>query len=284
MAALTSRVYLKGNEEPEDFFSESLGVIFPDDVMVQHGDADHAITYTSPHLPKSLEFELSDPTVEKDRLLFSHHLWNASLLAAEFVEADTLGLDTLERNSLHSKDLFDIKGLSTLEFGAGTALPSTMASLLGAQRVAVTDYPTEVVMETLRKNIKRNTAEGSNVVVSGHEWGKLDDGFGVANGQTFDRLFVCDCLWMPWQHENLRVSIAHFLKVGGQAWVISGFHSGRKKMKLFFDEERLHAVGLVVDRIWERDCAGVERQWDPERDDDVTERKRWLAVAVLKRV
>lgn len=288
MATLTSRIYIKQSDriDPEDYLWDSLGVIFPDDVTVLHGDADHPVTYASPHLSKPIELDLCDPTGE-DRTLFSHHLWNASLLAAEFVEADTLGLE-MKRNELHEKGLFDVKGLSTMEFGAGTALPSIMSSILGAESVTVTDYPSDVLLKTLRKNVERNVQafNGCEATVHGHEWGNVTDEFSIQHRGRYDRLFVCDCLWMPWQHANLRVSIAHFLKHDDEArcWVFSGFHTGREKMNRFFDQEELQNAGLVVDKIWERDCNGVERQWDPTPKDDVGGRKRWLSICILKRL
>ena len=51
----------------------------------------------------------------------------------------------------------------------------------------------------------------------------------------------------------------------------------------FFDSEALESVGLRVERIWERDATGRERDWATDRGvEDVTERKRWLVIAVLK--
>ena len=75
-----------------DFFGDSLGVIFPDDVTNQHGDSGHGLVYASPHLPRPIALVLADVEEEADRLLFSHSLWNSSLLIAEFIEAGTLGL------------------------------------------------------------------------------------------------------------------------------------------------------------------------------------------------
>ena len=49
-------------------------------------------------------------------------------------------------------------------------------------------------------------------------------------------------------------------------------------------ERRLARLGLEVERIWERDCHGAERPWSLDRGlEDVTERK-WLVVAVLRRI
>ncbi|KAJ0279206.1 hypothetical protein Brms1b_003608 [Colletotrichum noveboracense] len=234
--ALTSRISLVGPpaESPEDFLISSLGVIFPDDVTNQHGDADHGIEYASPHLRKPLRFDLAEPSADDDRKLFSHYLWNASLQLGEFVEAGTLGLDTVKIDLGPPVSHFNVRGLTTIEFGAGTALPSIMSALLGAVRTAVTDYPAPAVLKTLRANAARNidasvsptgalTAE--EVLVEGHSWGELDDPFSVANKHAFDRVFVADCLWMPWQHANLHKSIACFLRDGPDArcWASPAF-------------------------------------------------------------
>ncbi|ROW08997.1 hypothetical protein VMCG_02854 [Cytospora schulzeri] len=331
--ALTSRITLTGapGEDPEDFFGSSLGVIFPDDVMNQHGEADHGLMYQSPHLPKPLHISLAAPDGDEDRRLFSHYLWNASLLLAELVEAGTLGLEQLEHDGTADATAttpdgspqspsppvpsptslgppladFDVTGLTTMELGAGTALPSILAALLGARRVVVTDYPAPAVISNLRANVARNAGpEMSPLLAStsslplpvapavvvgetdGHAWGDFETVLAKRDRHVFDRVFVCDCLWMPWQHESLLRSIEWFLKddAGARCWVVAGFHTGRAKMRGFFEEERLGEVGLEVESIWERDCDGVEREWTWDRGyEDPVGRKRWLVCAVLKR-
>ncbi|KAI1414269.1 hypothetical protein F5Y13DRAFT_159150 [Hypoxylon sp. FL1857] len=296
--ALTSRISLQGppTSDPEDILSSSLGVIFPDDVTNQHGDAEHSLIYTSPHLPRPLHIGLADPDQETDRKLFSHYLWNASLLLAEFVEAGALELPLdVGLGRLTPAD-FDVRGLETLELGAGTALPSIMAALLGAKNVVVTDYPSATVLETLRRNVTANAKPECSphnslapLIVEGHAWGELDTSFAGQHQGRFDRVFVCDCLWMPWQHANLHKSIAWFLKTptsssSARAWIIAGFHTGRAKMRGFFEDAALAAEGLELESIWERDCDGVEREWVWDRgQEDVSERKRWLVVSVLRR-
>lgn len=65
---------------------------------------------------------------------------------------------------------------------------------------------------------------------------------------------------------------------------MGGFHTGRARTREFFRGERLAGVGLEVERIWERDCDGAEREWSWDRGvEDVGERKRWLVFAVLRR-
>jgi hypothetical protein len=268
-----------------------------------HGDHRHGLLYTSPHLPKPLHISLADPAGEDDRLLMSHYLWNASLQLALFIEAGTLGLTqdqdeggerTPRSTSTLPPGTFDVRGLRCMELGAGTALPSLMASLLGAERVQVTDYPAATTIGNLREVVSRNcvpenspVGRVASVSVEGHGWGNLSTPFAAENKGVFDRLFVCDCLWMPWQHDSLRRSVGWFLKEGQQsrAWVVAGFHTGRESMRGFFGEEELRTEGLETERIWEVDCNGVEREWAWDRGrEDERARKTWLVVAILRRV
>jgi hypothetical protein len=126
------------------------------------------------------------------------------------------------------------------------------------------------------------------VLVEGHGWGELETAFARGNRHAFDRVLAADCLWMPWQHDNLRRSIAWFLAEdeGARAWVVAGFHTGRAKVRAFFEEEALAAVGLEVEHLWERDCDGQDRQWvwDCGVEEDIGSRKRWQAVGVLRRI
>ena len=90
---------------------------------------------------------------------------------------------------------------------------------------------------------------------------------------------------MPWQHHSLAKSIYHFLSQAkdARAWVIAGFHTGRAKVAIFFDV--VVEVGLKIEDVWERDVDGHEREWMKERDggrEDITGRKRWMVIAVLR--
>lgn len=273
---LTDRIYLTGQEsqDPEDIFGESLGVIFPDDITNQHGDAASSVIYKSDKFG-DITLQLADPKGEDSRRLFSHFLWNAGLQLAEFIEG---GVDELGRD-------WTVRNQKILELGAGTGLAGIISALSGAE-VVISDYPASEVLSNIDTNIKNNIKEESHTrcKVQGHEWGVLDDDFSSNHKGTFTRLLVADCLWMPWQHENLAKSISHFLKNDGRAWVVAGFHTGREKMRGFYDAKMLHGCGLEIENIWERDAEGGERVWMADRGvEDVTARKRWLVIAVLKK-
>jgi nicotinamide N-methyltransferase len=276
---LTDKIRLSGPEtlEPEDLFSSSLSVIFPDDIQNQHGDRENAPIYMSPAFgPISLS--LADPQGDDSRRLFSHFLWNAGLQLAEFIEEDS--------------ENWPVKDEIVLELGAGTGLAGMIAALMQAKKVVVSDYPAKEVIDNIRKNVESNIearrkekgAGIAEVVIEGHEWGVLDDAFSVQGKEGFGKILVADCLWMPWQHGNLLKSIRHFIAQDGRAWVVAGFHTGREKMRGFYEEAALGEAGLEIERIWERNAEGVDREWVTDRGiENVTERKRWLVVAILKR-
>lgn len=288
---LTDKIRLSGPEtnEPEDYLSSSLAVIFPDDITNQHGDRDSSVIYLSPS-HGSVELTLADPKGDDSRKLFSHFLWNAGVQLAEFIEEGRVWQD---ENGEHTEE-WSVKGESVLELGAGTGLAGLVAGLEGAEKVVISDYPAEEVLQNISSNVERNITSRklkspkmvAEVEVKGHEWGVLDNKFSVENKGSFGRILVADCLWMPWQHGNLLKSISWFLKEeDGKAWVVAGFHTGREKMRGFYAESALKEAGLIIERIWERNAEGHEREWVEDRGlEDVTERKRWLVVGILKRV
>lgn len=286
-------------DEPEDIMGSGFGTLFSDDVLTSHGDTGDPLLYKSPHLPKPLLIDLAKYETSSDRELFSHHLWNAALQMAELIEADTLKVSMAVPRQLHTDISFDVSGLKTAEVGAGTALPSIIASLLGAREVIVTDYPSEALLSMLRINVARNTKSElspvpnlstpkESIVVGGHSWGEFDNELSKEHAKSVDRMVLADCLWMPWQHENLHKTVDHFLRHddGGKAraWVCAGFHTGRRKMQSFFDADALRKHGLALDKIWERECDGAEREWDVSREDGSTDWKRWLVLATIKRI
>lgn len=122
--------------------------------------------------------------------------------------------------------------------------------------------------------------------VEGYEWGDVGSPFALANEKSFTRILAADCYWMPHEHENLVKSMLHLLSAEPEARIfsIAGFHTGRAKLALFFQEAV--AQGLDIEDIYEEDAEGNRRKWMEERDggtENVTERKRWLVIAILKR-
>lgn len=261
---LTDKIRLSGSDgvDVEDILSSALAVIFPDDICNQHGDENNSVIYMST-LFGPITLTVCKPSHE-NRGLFSHFLWNASLQLSEFIEE-------------HAG--WDCEGERVLELGAGTGLAGMVAAMKGAKRVAITDYPAPEVLENIRRNVGNNIDQRrgkmpaiGEVVVQGHEWGLLHDSFSKHNKESFSRILVADCLWMPWQHENLLKSIRWYLDSNGKAWIIAGFHTGREKMARFYETERLKNFGLEIEKIWERDAEGNTRDWVTDRGrEDTTE-------------
>ena len=171
---------------------------------------------------------------------------------------------------------------------AGVGLAGIVSTLAGASDVHISDYPAKVVLDNIKRNVKHNVPEelGCRARVGGHAWGVLDDDFSKGNGGKFDRVLAADCFWMPWQHESLVLSMLHFLSDDADARVlaIGGFHTGRAKLAAFFDVAL--EKGLEVQDIYEEDAEGTRREWVKEKDggrENVTERKKWLTIAILRR-
>ena len=108
---LTSKIHLPppSTSTPEDIFSSSLHLLFPNDLNNQHGEPGTSLIYTSPRFG-DIELRLADPKGEENRLLFSHYLWNAGVLVAEFLGGG--GGDGWGEG-------WSVKGERVLELGAG---------------------------------------------------------------------------------------------------------------------------------------------------------------------
>lgn len=170
----------------------------------------------------------------------------------------------------------------------GVGPSGIVSTLAGAKEVVISDYPAATVLANIKRNVAKNVPEQllPNVSVEGHEWGVLDDVFASTHKAYFTRVIAADCFWMPWQHQNLARSMLHFLSNNPESTVlaIGGFHTGRAKLAAFFDVA--DDEGLQLEEIYEEDSNGVRRDWAKEVDggrENVTERKRWLTIARLRR-
>ncbi|KAB8343270.1 hypothetical protein FH972_022858 [Carpinus fangiana] len=274
----------KGYEETvEDYFSASLGTIFPDETRNMHGDQDAMVVYKSPSLGE-LKLSLAEPSGQELRQLFAHYLWNAGVWVAAKIEDASLGTDEEA-----DRGLWNVRDESVLELGAGLGLAGIVSCLVGASKTIVSDYPAVELVQNLEQNVKRNIKPERReyISVAGHEWGTFPaKSESKILKESFTKIFSADCLWMPWQHQNLAKSMAYYLAREPQArvFVVAGFHTGRAKMVPFF--EVVEEEGLEVEEIYEEDVHGTKREWAKVRDggrEDITGRKRWLAIAVLKR-
>ena len=192
---------------------------------------------------------------------------------------------------------------TVLELGAGTGLPSLLCALSGATSVVVTDHPdspsltTGAIASTMASNLSSETeASKARIAIRGHAWGSKimysNTSYGTplpgSADERFDRLIICDCLWLASQHENLASSTAHYLSSSAEscAIVIAGFHTGRGVVRDFFASAAGEDTGgpLAISELYEVDVDGARRAWVAERAGETKEEaKRWCVVGVLRR-
>ncbi|KAK6434982.1 hypothetical protein LTR95_008837 [Oleoguttula sp. CCFEE 5521] len=264
-------------EEPEDIFAAAPMWLFPDDTVNMHGDPESVIVYKSRRFG-DIRLQTADPNGEDERRLFSHYLWNAGLKLAELISLPRVASD----------GVWSVEGKRVLELGAGVGLGGIVATLAGADEVAITDYPASVVLKNILRNVDANLPRGvrGRTSVEGHAWGVLDTAFATAGHHRYMRILAADCYWMQDQHESLVQSMLHFLspEPAARVFAIAGFHTGRARLAAFFEIAARH--GLVPEDIYEEDVHGLRRSWAEERDgglENHTERKKWLVISRLRK-
>lgn len=310
---LTSRIIVPppDNPEPEDIFSSGLNALFTDDTQSSHGVPGGTILYNSPAYGAITIRIPEHPDIDEGRLLFAHYLWNAAVLAASLIETASSSTDHL---SPSDDNPFNVTRKSTLELGAGTALPSLINALSGASTVVITDHPNSpsITTGTILSNVQANLfPEGkpprttAKVNIRGYVWGEADFWSPPTSGKLqpllntggqslgFDRVLICDCLWMPSQHRNLVSSIVKWLHPSNDsvAIVVAAFHTGRSIVANFFSiaagedtDGRGTKALLSISEIYEIDVDGMRREWQSERPDETRDQaKRWFVVGILKR-
>jgi len=81
---------------------------------------------------------------------------------------------------------------SSSSHSLGLGLGGIVSSLCGADETVITDYPAQVLLENLEKNVEVNVPAhvASRPVVTGHEWGVLDDEFSEKNKGRFTKVLA----------------------------------------------------------------------------------------------
>ena len=133
--------------------------------------------------------------------LFIDNIWPGSFVLADYLQ--------LHADLCYNKNV--------IELGAGTALPSLVASYLGATLVLVTDYPDKSVIENLQEVIEANKTT-HNTAVNSHEWGSSTSNLFT---RVFDLILVAEPLWKdtyPLQRKLL-ISINSLLALNGKALI-----------------------------------------------------------------
>lgn len=143
------------------------------------------------------------------------------------------------------------KGKSVVELGAGLALPSLVAIVLGAQTTVLTDYPEDTLIRNIEDTLRLNELQGS---VVGHAWGDdASDVLALNGGVRFDLVLLSEVLWKDTYrlHAGLASSLLALLHPRGMA-LLSVVHRPTADHTPARDLEflaRCVAGGLTVDLV-----------------------------------
>lgn len=122
--------------------------------------------------------------------LWGQHLWNAARSFARFLDTHA---------SIYCR------GATVLELGAGGGLPGLVATLSGATRVLLTDYPDEPLLNNLRINVEANVPEAARhtAQVLGFIWGQDPQRLLHAVPTGYDLIILSDVIFNHSQHDAL---------------------------------------------------------------------------------
>lgn len=159
--------------------------------------------------------------------LWGHLLWNAGIYTAKHLD----------------KHPELVKDKNVLELGAASALPSIVASLIGAKKVVCTDYPDADLIHNIQYNVDHQCCDGvalstdeeekkiqekkRNIIVEGYIWGNnykpLTDHL-EAGSNKFDLMILSDLVFNHTEHHKLLKTTKDLLAKDGKALVVFSPH------------------------------------------------------------
>ncbi|CAG8475902.1 8714_t:CDS:2 [Ambispora gerdemannii] len=148
--------------------------------------------------------------------LWGHYLWNAAKCLANYLD--------------ENKEL--VCGKNVLEFGAGAGLPSLIANINGAEKVVITDYPDEQLLDNIKYNVANifpNKKDRERIIIMGYIWGKdttpLLNSLDPTGRTKFDTIILSDLIFNHSQHHSLlRVCKECIDPINGQILVFFTHH------------------------------------------------------------
>lgn len=187
----------------------------------------------------------------------AHTLWNGAKVISGYFEDDPAR----------------VRDRTVLELGAASGLPSLAAALLGASKVAMTDFPDADIVATMQRNIDecdaatveasvRTTPEGNKVAdrvdALGFVWGgdpePLLARLPSEGPRGFDVLILADLLFRHSEHGALVKTIRETLNKAPESVAYVFFTSYRPWMRdkdmAFFDVAR--AAGFEVVQVLDK--------------------------------
>ncbi|KIW14085.1 hypothetical protein PV08_06866 [Exophiala spinifera] len=187
--------------------------------------------------------------------LWGHLLWNAGQVVARYLEDNSSSM---------------VQGKTFLELGAGAGLPSLVSAILGAEKVVVTDYPDQDLIDNLQYNIEHCSvlADKSRITAQGFLWGSSAESlkFHLERDRGgFDVLILADILFNHSEHKKLLVTLRECLRYGRDSVALVFFTPYRpwllEKDLDFFEIARKD--GFVVNKILEHTMERVMFENDP---------------------
>lgn len=205
---------MNNNAEDDDMYRASIRSMFVGDVDDDDSDDD---AHISQHV-WSINQNSSNPLsiIYHLALLAPGHgnsLWNACICIAEQLSSAS-NRSELFGPAVYEKMTWPPK--SSLEFGAGAALPSLVLLKEGAERVIITDRKVnEQTFEALELSVLKNSQQwnindsNERVKIEAHTWGEdIDKLIEGKEEEGVDILIASDCIYNPAYHEALLQSAA----------------------------------------------------------------------------
>jgi nicotinamide N-methyltransferase len=147
------------------------------------------------------------------RSLFATMIWHGAKVLSEYL-------------SSKDKTIF-IKDKCVIEFGAAAGLPSIVCNHIGAKVVCASDYPAQLVLDTLQINIEKNkqTDLTRSIGCISHIWGEnVETLLEFNNNNLYDVAIAAECLWHHESHFLFLQSIHSVLISGGHLIVSYSHH------------------------------------------------------------
>jgi SAM-dependent methyltransferase len=251
-----------------EWFETGLSILF-NEPEINHGDAGQYAELCFTSIPK---IRLKIPNINPNEcFLFAHHIWKSSILLSKIILNGEYGIN--------------VSGVSCLELGAGTGLVSVVTALKNG-KVTASDYPSSIIIENLKCNMKTNLTNIPEWKVIGHEWG---GNILREHGETYDYIIMADTLWMKDQHQNLISDIKQFLKPSGAVIGVAGLHTGLTVLNSFFEICKQNGFLVVIlDKFLVPIGSGYFENTEWTRtaviSDDVNQRRNYLITFTLTRL
>ncbi|CAG8456091.1 3875_t:CDS:2 [Paraglomus occultum] len=196
------------------------GTRFPSFDFYFSDSIDNRFKINSKPIFLNVDDETNQLTSEHHTIRTSESVWDASLILAKYLEKQV------------EQEQLDIVGKRVIELGAGKALPSIAASILGAEQVIITDAPT--VVNNIENIVRLNQI--FNVQVKPLDWTDRDEYLPEVKATlTFDYILAADVVWVEHLIEPLAETINALATPEHTVLIMAHHTRALRSDKLFFD-------------------------------------------------